>query len=185
MKKLQEGAHFHSSSDMNADMSTEAADMVVLAVDKYIPTQNWAVGFWFCGARCLCCARARAVRAVRLGGFFGGRLKPPRWGGGVIVLLCRLLQRTRADEPMAAAATLVPPPRASPLCRFPCGPEHFPLSGPPPHTHPLLVHLTPPSFSIPVPIHPHRLRAASLKRQWTGDLARRGMWQWARGLGSK
>ena len=43
MKKLQEGAHFHSSSDMNADMSTEAADMVVLAVDKYIPTQNWEV----------------------------------------------------------------------------------------------------------------------------------------------
>ena len=28
---------------MNADMSTEAADMVVLAVDKYIPTQNWEV----------------------------------------------------------------------------------------------------------------------------------------------
>ena len=47
LKKLQEGAHFHSSSDMNADMSTEAADMVVLAVDKYIPTQNWEVsGFW-------------------------------------------------------------------------------------------------------------------------------------------
>ena len=45
MKKLQEGAHFHSSSDMNADMSTEAADMVVLAVDKYIPTQNWEVSF--------------------------------------------------------------------------------------------------------------------------------------------
>lgn len=43
LKKLQEGAHFHSSSDMNADMSTEAADMVVLAVDKYIPTQNWEV----------------------------------------------------------------------------------------------------------------------------------------------
>ena len=45
MKKLQEGAHFHSSSDMNADMSTEAADMVVLAVDKYIPTQNWEVSY--------------------------------------------------------------------------------------------------------------------------------------------
>ena len=43
LKKLEEGAHFHSSSDMNADMSTEAADMVVLAVDKYIPTQNWEV----------------------------------------------------------------------------------------------------------------------------------------------
>ena len=51
MKKLQECAHFHSSSDMNADMSTEAADMVVLAVDKYIPTQNWEVSFtdfFFC-----------------------------------------------------------------------------------------------------------------------------------------
>ena len=47
LKKLQEGAHFHSSSDMNADMSTEAADMVVLAVDKYIPTQNWEVRKYF------------------------------------------------------------------------------------------------------------------------------------------
>ena len=46
IKKLQEGAHFHCSSDMNADMSTEAADMVVLAVDKYIPTQNWEVRKW-------------------------------------------------------------------------------------------------------------------------------------------
>ena len=49
LKKLQEGAHFHSSSDMNADMSTEAADMVVLAVDKYIPTQNWEVSGFFQG----------------------------------------------------------------------------------------------------------------------------------------
>ena len=36
---------------MNADMSTEAADMVVLAVDKYIPTQNWEVSL---GGLCVC-----------------------------------------------------------------------------------------------------------------------------------
>ena len=55
LKKLQEGAHFHSSSDMNADMSTEAADMVVLAVDKYIPTQNWEVSVRSCGFEFSCC----------------------------------------------------------------------------------------------------------------------------------
>jgi len=84
MKKLQEGAHFHSSSDMNADMSTEAADMVVLAVDKYIPTQNWEVSYQsskieLCRAAMLpllnayCCIECRKKKncpSKRMSGFF-------------------------------------------------------------------------------------------------------------------
>ena len=84
MKKLQEGAHFHSSSDMNADMSTEAADMVVLAVDKYIPTQNWEVSYQsskieLCRAAmlpllnaycCIECTKKKSCPSKRMSGFF-------------------------------------------------------------------------------------------------------------------
>ena len=70
MKKLQEGAHFHSSSDMNADMSTEAADMVVLAVDKYIPTQNWEVSIRVQKSNCAvqqCCPCLTHTAALNTG----------------------------------------------------------------------------------------------------------------------
>ena len=43
MKKLREGVVIRPCSDMNADMSTEAAEMATMAIDKYIATQNWEV----------------------------------------------------------------------------------------------------------------------------------------------
>ena len=84
LKKLQEGAHFHSSSDMNADMSTEAADMVVLAVDKYIPTQNWEVSVRSCGFEFSCCVVVVFVSVPR-----GGVVRPPVGpASGLCATLC-------------------------------------------------------------------------------------------------
>lgn len=47
IKKLREGAPViitkNNISDMTAEMSGEAADTAMMAVDKYLATQNWEV----------------------------------------------------------------------------------------------------------------------------------------------